>query len=70
MDIGQKKIEHKAAWDAGDFNAAAAICAEVRGHVEETQPWKTVRQSGDGALMIGAWQQVPNAADKVFVVEG
>lgn len=67
MDIAQKKLDHKAAWDGGDFNLAAQICAEVRSHVEETQPGKTVRQRTDGELVIGSWQDVPNAADKAFI---
>jgi hypothetical protein len=82
MDIAQKKLDHKAAWDVGDFNAASAIYAEVRGYIEQrrtppaprhgpalavTEVSKTVRQNGDGTLSVGTWVEVPNAAEKVFV---
>jgi hypothetical protein len=44
--------EHKAAWDAGDFNLAAKLVAEARAHVNTKVVNKTVRQNEDGSLSI------------------
>lgn len=49
VEIGE---EHKAAWQAGDFNAAAALVAEARAEVNTRLVNKTVKQNDDGTLTI------------------
>lgn len=45
-------VKHKEAWVAGEFEKAAALCAEARSAVESVDPAYTVVQNDDGTLAV------------------